>query len=549
VPPPKATSFADDLASISAPAATPPTTFAQDLARVTGGPPVPPAPSAVTRFGEGFLRTNPISATLSLGKALLTEPAKQVADEMIFQPFDQRATQALEAYHQGRPLAALGYGAAAIPFVGTAVGSIVDRARSGDVAGAAGEAVGMGSAFEPARAAVGDAVGAAGRAGVDAVRAVPGGPPLLNRMADTLETNASRRLGETMAPPGTSRSALRMRNTATTLGPDLLRTDMTGWTATGFRRQLSARLLEAQQELDTAADERLNARSYDTAPILSALEARRQGQTAQTLVANQPTATRTTRTSSIVDAQGQSITVDNPPQAVPLGHDVTPSPNAPRSAMIDRAIQEVRQLGPLASYESLRRIRQAYDIPARVKYNPSMVGDYLQAQGQADGAADVTSVLRDHLAQFDPATAQANAHYHVFRNAHEVMAAADEIQRGAPNASTRMVSRLGGMLAGGEVAGLRGALLGAVVAPSFDAALSGGPTAQIKIARGLAQLADALRGGKPDAVWSSVNSLRRLTPMRTSLKLALPSAQLTGGGAPPIPVTADDQSGPPVPPK
>jgi hypothetical protein len=538
VPPPKATSFADDLASVSpASPATPPTTFAQDLAGVTGGPPVPPVPSWVTRFGEGFMRTNPVSTTFGLAKALATEPAKQVADEMIFQPFDQRATQALEAYHQGRPLAALGYGAAAIPFVGTAVSGVVDRARSGDLAGAAGEAAGMGSMFEPARAAVGDAVRAGGRATADAVRALPGGPPMLSR------------LGDRMAPPGTSRTALRMRNTATKLAPDLLRTDMTSWTNSGFRKQLSTRLSEAQQELDTAADERLNARSFETDPVVAALQAKRQGQTASALQASQPTAARTTRTLSIFDAQGQPITVDNPPQAVPLGHDVTPSPNAPRSAMIDRAIADVKQLGPLASYESLRRIRQAYDIPARVKYNPSTTADYLQAQGQADGAADVTGVLRDHLAQFDPATAQANAHYHVFKNAHEVMAAADEIQRGAPNASTRMVSRLGGMLAGGEAAGLKGALLGAIIGPSFESALAGGIPGQIKIARGLAQVADALRGGKPDAVWSSINSLRRSTPMRTLLKLPLPSAQLTGGGPPPIPVTADDQSGPPVPPR
>src|SRR6266853_1634932 len=104
----------------------------------------PPAPdSALSRFGQGFLRTNPISTAINLVHGLWNDPRATI-EESVFQPVAREAGLAKQAFHEGRPLDALGHAAGAIPLVGPPVAATIERARSGDVAGAAGEATGMG---------------------------------------------------------------------------------------------------------------------------------------------------------------------------------------------------------------------------------------------------------------------------------------------------------------------------------------------------------------------------------------------------------------------
>src|SRR5207247_10371873 len=116
----------------------------------------------------------------------------------------------------------------------------------------------------------------------------------------------------------------------------------------------------------------------------------------------------------------------------PLGADVVPGPNAARVAVIDQAVDELRQLGPEARYEPIRRIRQAYDSQAKTVYSPSVTADYLKAHGGKLGAADGTGTLREGLARWDPKTAAANSQYSLYRTANDVLEATAEVERTRP---------------------------------------------------------------------------------------------------------------------
>jgi len=196
----------------------------------------------------------------------------------------------------------------------------------------------------------------------------------------------------------------------------------------------------------------------------------------------------------------------------PLGASVVPTPNKDRVAVIDQAIAEVKQLGPMARYESLRRIRQAYDQPAKAVYSPAVTADYLKAQGGKLGAADVTGTLRESLAQFDPQTATANASYAVFKQADDVMRAAEEIERVRPKVGRQIMARGLGAAAGAAEGGGLGAVVGAIIGPTIESGLSNiSPALKLQSAKLLTKMAAALRAGDIGSVRSLSYQLKALT--------------------------------------
>ena len=220
--------------------------------------------------------------------------------------------------------------------------------------------------------------------------------------------------------------------------------------------------------------------------------------------------------------------------AEPFGKEVVPAPMRPRVAMIDRAIEELQALGPAARYEDIRKIRQAYDQPAKVVYNPAVTPNYLRVRGKADGAADVTGTIRQHLAKWDPQTAEANAAYSLYKSATDILDASAEIERVRPKVGRQIMARLTGVVFGGQQAGAAGAAAGYVLGPIADQALASGITTKLQSARLMQGIAVAIRRGDVGRVNSLSFKLRQLVKQAEAVRGQ--SEPQTDSGSPlPIP--------------
>jgi hypothetical protein len=353
--------------------------------------------------------------------------------------------------------------AAALPILGPIAAQAGERIGAGDIAGGLGMATGL---LAPMGAP------AAARGAARVARAVPA-------VSEMLEGGAAARVADVMAPK-VGANKVRFGNMAEKVAPVLakeLAGDGAPITRTGFHQQIGAKLAEAEQALDAAADARLQTRTFSVKDILSGLEAKRAELTAK---------------------------------AVGRGKDVVPAPNAARVAVIDRAIKEIRQVrGPFVQYEPIRTMRQAYDGPAKAIYSPAVTPDFLKAKGHALGSADVASVLREELAKWDPQTAEANARYSLYRTADDVLSATAEVERTRPKVGRQIMARLTGAVIGGEAGGAPGAVAGYVFGPAVDAALTSGFTTQLKTAALMQRLATAIRSGDVGRVHSLTATLKR----------------------------------------
>jgi hypothetical protein len=422
------------------------------------------------------------------------ETTKQVWSDM-----GTQATKARDAFGEGRYSEAIGHGAASvIPMVGPAAADTGEQIADGDVAGGIGRAVALTALTSPS----------AVRGTVNTARSAVAAP-MRERAAASLEAGAANRVADVMSPK-VGQNKVRFGNKADEIAPSLVDEGMTGgWTREGLHNRVQDRYVQAQQKLDEAADARLSARSFDTAPIIRELEQRLGRITAQTVDATASTRTPTVRISSILDEQGKPIEVPGFKQE-PYGKSVVPDPSNPQAAMIRQAIEELRALGPTARYDAIRTIRQSYDKPASVKYNPSMTADYLKNQGKADGAADVTYVLREQLAKFDPQTATANAEYSLFRSADDVLRATAEVERTRPKVGRAIMARLTGTIGGAQAGGPVGAAAGFVLAPIVESAVGSGVTIRLQTASLMKNLATAIRKGDEAKVISVLHSLKQI---------------------------------------
>jgi hypothetical protein len=317
--------------------------------------------------------------------------------------------------------------------------------------------------------------------------------------------------------PKTGANKARFGNAAEKFAPDILRDPELGaMSREGLQGKIEGRLSEAQSALDEAADARLSARTFNTQPIIKALLEKRKRLTAETVEASKRVPTlrgeggRPNPSGLIRDIDTGQMRPALTPEARPFGQDTVPAPNSARVAQIDQALDEIKALGPSARYESLRRIRAAYDGPASVKYNPSMTADFLKAQGSASGAADVTGVLRESLAKMDPQTAAANADYALFKKTADVLRAAEETERVRPNMFRKTMGRVTGAATGGAAGGGIGAVAGVLTADFIDAIARSGITTKLTTARMLTTLEDALRGNRTPQVQGVLAKLARM---------------------------------------
>lgn len=449
--------------------------------------PAPLEGSMLSRAARGLGSIlNPVTLVDGVAQTVLhpIETAKGIVGQHAAQ-----IDAAKEAWNSGDRTEAVGHGfAAAVPLMGPMAAQIGEQAAAGDVAGAMGATAGL---LLPVAAKPGLRALARG-----AKAAVPVGAA--TRAADALEQSAAAKVVDVMAPK-VGREKVRFGGMAQRVAPDLLQRGEAGaWTRQGLQQTVQQGLDAAEAALDTAADARLRGRAYPTQPIIDDLLATRAA-----LLADPVEGSR-----RIPSLQGPGGSV---PVGRPIGQVVEPLPHADRLAAIDQVIDEVKQLGPVARYDALKTIRQAWDGVARVKYAPSVTQDFLKKQGYASGAADAAGALRDHLARFDPETAAANADYSFYRTAHDVLKATEEIERSRPTVGRQIMTKMTGSVVGGAEAGPAGALVGLTLGPVLDSVLSSGVTVKLQAAQTMQKLASAIRSGNPQAVESLAQLLKRVS--------------------------------------
>lgn len=450
--------------------------FAGMEAKQSRPTPDQPQGSALGRFVGGAAEMlNPV--TMVKGAYQMVRHPLDTYEAMVGQSAEQFG-KAREAWDRGGVSEAIGHtGAAVLPMIGPMAADIGEQAGQGDIAGALGATTGL-------------------LAGPKALKEAVKIPVRVPAVRAALERGAVSRVQDVMTPKASSQVARRMAEKAKEIAPQILKENKSGfgWSRDALQKQILGKLDSAEQNLDAATDARLEARALETQPVLDALREKRAAQTVQAVDASQPTRTTTTRTSAIVDESGRPIEVTES-RAVPYGQDVVPGPNQPRVSQIDQAIGEIEQLGPTSRYEPLKRMRQAYDKPARTVYNPSLVDDFLKKSGEAKGAADVTAALRETLAKADPATAEANASYALYRSASDVLEVAQQIEQVRPKVGRQIMARLTGTLFGAKAAGPAGAAAGYALAPAVDSLVNAGFTTKLKTAQLMQTLADAMKSG------------------------------------------------------
>lgn len=470
---------------------------------------------AVARFAEGVVNTNPITTGLDFLGQLATDP--KGAGRAVIDPSVAYLQRAVDATKQGRPAAALGEAASAIPLVGPYVRGGIDTMREGNVAGGLGELSWLASP------GVKKGLGLATDAAVSGAKRLA--PALLNRGADLLDVTANEKLARVLAPQ-TGPNKVRLGNQAVKGAPDLLRDPaLSGYTRSGIAGKIQTRFDQAVEGLDVAADSRLASQQVRTRPLLAELDRRIGELTAQPVEASRRIPT---------------ISPNGTPVARPAGRSVEPAPNRAELATLRQIRDEVGALGPVAPYESVRRIRQAWDSAAKPKYLPATAADALTSQGEATGAAKGTSALREALAQTDPASAAAYQQYSLYKSARDVVQAAEEADRVRPNRGrgimARSIGAIPGAIEGSPVKAVIGATIGAIV----DKAAEMAPTFQVVIARKLAAVADTLRSGDPVKARAMTDAIVQGFPaVKTGLKVVGTGSAMAGRAMRPLPLAAD----------
>jgi hypothetical protein len=202
-----------------------------------------------------------------------------------------------------------------------------------------------------------------------------------------------------------------------------------------------------------------------------------------------------------------------------IGKDVLPAPVRSQVGVLRQMQKEIRQLGPVATYDAIRNIRSAWDKVARVKYNPSMTQDFLKAEGTATGAAKGTGAMRTALAKASPEAAEAFQSYSTWQTAMDVLEAAEEVRgsRGQayrPNTGTLAKAAGFGGAAYMATHSIETAVGAALIEPALEAMASKSPTIQIKVARAMQRIADGLRNRQRANVEAGVLDADRLSGVK-----------------------------------
>lgn len=511
--------------------------------------PAPLSGSGVRRALGGLWETlNPVEMVKGLGQAI-AHPVQTATN--IYAAQKDQFTQGNAARTLPEQLGH--YTAGVIPIVGPMAADIGQQAGEGDIAGAMGRTAGL-------MAPIG--AGPVARAGAKAV--------IGERVAAAADASATSRITDVMAPK-VGANKQRFGGMAERVAPQLAREEGLGaMSREGLHSKVAQRLQEAEADLDAAADSRLISQQVQTDGLLAKIDELIASKTAVPLDASRVTpeyrgapvrgARVTSDPASTEFMAGPDVSPSDlrrsdlgyrsldegafasEPRRVerPLGQAVEPAPNRSEIATLRQIRSELAQLGPTASYESVRRIRDAWDKVAKVRYMPSSAQDVLKAQGDATGAYKATSVLREGLGAIDPQTAAANQRYSMFKSANDVLDATAEAERTRPKVGRGLMRTAAGATAGAISGGGVGAAIGATVGAIVNRAAEAAPTMQIMIARRLAGVADEIRAGN---IGRANDILYRLDKQLTGALKTAPAGGVWVSGLD-VPTAADSQTAP-----
>lgn len=491
-----------------------------------------PQGNPVGRFIEGAAQNlNPVTAAEFVGK-LFTSPLE--AGKAVVEPSVAQLGQVMPAYREGRPLAALGHAAAAVPIVGPTIANAVETMQGGNVAGGFGQMAGFAAPF---------VAGPAMRAGVSGFKAVA--PEMAGQLANTLDAASAERLAGVMSPQVGAKK-VNFGKQAVDIAPQLAREPgLNAFSREGLHGGVAQKLQEASDALDAAADARLVSQQVKTGPLLAKMKEAIDALTAQPVEGSAfPRNTKTppapTRGQQLEGVTGE-LTPSQVADTQPIGEAVEPGPNASQIATLRQIQQEVAALGPVAPYESIRRIRQAWDQVARTKYLASNAEDALTSTGKTTGAEKGTGALRDALAGADETTAAANARYHLFKTADDILSITQERERVRPKVGRGLMRVATGAMIGSMEGGATGGGIGAIAGAIANKAAEMAPTFQIMIARRLAGVADALRNGDTATANTLIQgTIQRFPTVKGGLKLTGKMAAPAGRLSESVPLAAQD---------
>lgn len=451
--------------------------------------------SQAIQFGAGALsQVNPIEALKGIYGAVSSpiQTVKGLAARQV-----NEFVQGKKAFDEGRYADAYGHTmAGVIPIIGPAaadIGMQIQQAQDTgqSAANAYGKATGLvGSILAPslARPVIGKVLEAVKTSGAGEAIASPLAKAGAEMMAETLSPKVGRDKGYYAA-------------VARKVAPRLLtEPDMGALSVGGLESKAQAGLEEAGNALDEAHATYGATDIHDTQPVVAALQQKIEDLKAPS--ASGPEA----------HAQLEKMGLAVPSEADiagKIGQDVQPQPI--RAETIQKAITEIKQLGPAAYYDSLRKIREPYDVLAKNKYVPMGTPEQnVAAEQTAQGAADVTGAIREGLATARPETVGPNRDYSFYKNVTDLTAALKRSQQSRPKVGRRMVAATGGALAGEAVGGGKLAAIGMVLGPIVDHFATMGPTYKIMTARAMGQLAQAVRTGDAAGVTAGLLRMRRI---------------------------------------
>ncbi len=478
--------FEPDQPSAAAPATSGPSSWLGSAASFMGGAASALNPLPVIQAALSPIQTakNLIGAQVGLAHKAADsfEKAQNATDPMDkMNGYGEAATHAIMAL---------------LPVLGPAAEDIGQEMSTGDKAHAAGRLTGLLATLVGPEAASSAIKAAAGTEAGQAIGARIG-------------ASVPERMAKIIAPTSGPQKA-RFGTMAEKVGGQLAEEPgLGGLSRDAIHQKVSDAKGAIGEQLDAAADARVGKSSVaPTAPLLKELEQARakliaapvEGTLTQRVTKQTPT--------QILDASGKPM-MKTTQEAVPIGEDVPT--HTERLAQIDDAIAKVKKLGPVATYDAIKLLRQDFDKRAPLVYTPSHAADFLASRETGKGAADVTGAIRQSLANMDPATATLNRRYSFLNTAEDVLQAAQDADRVRPKVGRTIAARMTGALVGAKEAGGVGAVVGAILSPMIEHGLTAATEGkQIALTRTLAQLSKALKTGDASTIESNLKVLRSL---------------------------------------
>jgi len=472
-----------------------------------------PAPAIKTAWDAAIHGQDPVAA------AIINPIIAQSA---------QRLAAARTALAQGDHSTAALHFLGTVPVVGPIADDLLSAVRSGDHTKAA-------KALGDAAALAGPTL-MSGGADIAAEAAAP-------TVADAAQAGAESRIASAMGPQngwGRSKAGKKLSATAADVAPDVLAAGPNAVRTSGLASFVDTNLQAASDAWKAAEADRRPGRAIDTGPIIAQLQSKIDALTAQPIDANRLVPSlegpggrpllpsRQTRDPMTGQVQAAPNVVGRP-----IGAPVQGPNRAPQIAVIQGAINRLKQLGPMATYEDLRKIRQDYD--AGSDYSPSIASTSEQntaSKQNSVGNKAAAGAIRDALAQSDPKLAAANANLNIWQKASDVMDAADEINRTATKggnfaAVAKIMPAMLGASGGAALGGIEGAQIGGFLGAALKVASDSGYTTKIATARALGTLSSAIRAGDAATVARTLASIASIT----GTVVPVVNQSLSGAGA------------------